>query len=76
MDKLSCGLSIVIPECNSAESLPLLGGRLKPVLETLGRPFEVILINNGSRDRSWDTVQSTARNASGWCRIRRRKSRN
>ena len=60
MDNLAHGLSIVIPVYNSAESLPLLAGRLKPALEALGRPFEVILINDGSRDRSWDTVQRLA----------------
>jgi glycosyltransferase involved in cell wall biosynthesis len=60
MDSLSRGLSIVIPVYNSAESLPLLAGRLKPALEALGRPFEVILINDGSRDRSWATVQHLA----------------
>lgn len=57
MDNLSHGLSVVIPVYNGAESLPLLAGRLKPALEALGRPFEVILVNDGSRDRSWETVR-------------------
>ncbi len=45
-------LSVVIPVYNEEESLPLLFARLMPVLENLNRPYEVVFINDGSRDRS------------------------
>ncbi len=45
-------LSVVIPVYNEEESLPLLVDRLMPVLENLNRPYEVVFINDGSRDRS------------------------
>ncbi len=45
-------LSVVIPVYNEEESLPLLFDRLMPVLENLDRPYEVVFINDGSRDRS------------------------
>ncbi|NLI96656.1 MAG: glycosyltransferase [Synergistaceae bacterium] len=45
-------LSVVIPVYNEEESLPLLFDRLMPVLENLNRPYEVVFINDGSRDRS------------------------
>ena len=45
-------LSIVVPVYNSADSLPLLLRRLGAVLPTLAREYEVILVNDGSRDGS------------------------
>lgn len=45
-------LSVVIPVYNEEESLPLLFARLMPVLENLNRSYEVVFINDGSRDRS------------------------
>lgn len=53
-------LSIVIPVYNSEGSLPLLIERLEPVLSDLGRPYEIILVNDGSRDRSWQAIASQA----------------
>jgi undecaprenyl-phosphate 4-deoxy-4-formamido-L-arabinose transferase len=53
-------LSIVIPVYNSEGSLPLLIERLQPVLRGLGRPYEIILVNDGSRDRSWQAVELQA----------------
>ena len=45
-------ISIVIPVYNEEESLPELFRRLMPVLKNLNRPFEVIFINDGSKDLS------------------------
>ena len=45
-------VSVVIPVYNEQESLPLLFDRLMPVMENLRRPYEVVFINDGSRDRS------------------------
>lgn len=49
-------LSIVIPVFNSEPILSALVERLEPVLEPHLPRAEVILINDGSRDRSWDTI--------------------
>ena len=43
-------VSIVIPAYNEEESLHKLFEELWPVMENLGRSFEVIFINDGSRD--------------------------
>ena len=43
-------VSIVIPTYNEEASLTALFGELWPVVEKLGRSFEVIFINDGSRD--------------------------
>lgn len=45
-------LSVVIPVYNEEEGLPALFGRLYPALDALGLRFEVIFVNDGSRDRS------------------------
>lgn len=50
------GLSVVIPVYNSAETLAALCARLAAVLPQLHADFEVILVNDGSRDRSWQTL--------------------
>jgi glycosyltransferase involved in cell wall biosynthesis len=43
-------LSVIIPCYNEGENVPLLFTRLLPALEALGVSFEVICINDGSRD--------------------------
>jgi len=49
-------LSVVVPVYNSEDSLPLLLERLEPVLTARSRTFEVVLVNDGSRDRSLDVI--------------------
>ena len=45
-------LSVVIPVYNEEGSLPTLFARLYPALDALGTTYEVIYVNDGSRDRS------------------------
>ncbi len=45
-------LSIVIPVYNEEAGLALLFARLYPALDQLGESYEVIFVNDGSRDRS------------------------
>ena len=51
---LTC--SIVIPVYNGAESMPALVERLHNVLPGVAGKYEVILVNDGSRDQSWDRI--------------------
>ena len=46
-------LSIVIPVYNEEANLPTLFQRLYPVLDALGRRYEIIFTNDGSADRSF-----------------------
>jgi undecaprenyl-phosphate 4-deoxy-4-formamido-L-arabinose transferase len=50
-------LSIVIPVYNEQLNLPLLFSRLYPVLDGLGRTYEVIFTNDGSADLSFDLLR-------------------
>jgi undecaprenyl-phosphate 4-deoxy-4-formamido-L-arabinose transferase len=45
-------VSVVIPVYNEQENLEALFSRLMPVMDKLGRPFEVLFTNDGSHDRS------------------------
>ncbi|MDB6113177.1 MAG: glycosyl transferase family 2 [Lacunisphaera sp.] len=45
-------LSVVIPVYNEEANLPALFARLYPVLDGLGRSYEVVFTNDGSADRS------------------------
>ncbi len=53
-------LSVVIPVYNSAEILPALLPRLQAVLAALTERYEIILVNDGSRDNSWEVASSWA----------------
>ena len=45
-------LSVVIPVYNEEAGLAKLFARLYPALDALGLPYEIIFVNDGSRDRS------------------------
>jgi undecaprenyl-phosphate 4-deoxy-4-formamido-L-arabinose transferase len=55
---LVASLSVVVPVYNSELSLPALLTRLEPVLGALGAEFEVIFVNDASRDGSWQVIKS------------------
>lgn len=59
-----CSISIVVPVYQSEPILPALVERLDLVREKLGIPFEAILVNDGSRDRSWEVIAELARSRS------------
>ena len=46
-------LSVVIPVFNEALNLPTLFARLYPVLDGLGRSYEILFTNDGSEDNSF-----------------------
>jgi undecaprenyl-phosphate 4-deoxy-4-formamido-L-arabinose transferase len=54
-------LSVIIPVYNEEENLEELGQRLIHTLTGLGRPFEVILVDDGSSDHSWDRLSDLYR---------------
>jgi glycosyltransferase involved in cell wall biosynthesis len=49
--------SVVVPVYNSEKSLPILIERLESALTKLFEHFEVILVNDGSRDQSWAVIE-------------------
>lgn len=53
-------LTIIVPLFNEEESLPELTAWIHRVIDPKGWKFEIIMIDDGSRDGSWDTVARLA----------------
>jgi undecaprenyl-phosphate 4-deoxy-4-formamido-L-arabinose transferase len=49
-------ISVVIPVFNEAENLRELGERLIRTLTAMDRPFEIIFVDDGSTDGSWEML--------------------
>jgi undecaprenyl-phosphate 4-deoxy-4-formamido-L-arabinose transferase len=56
MASSTSSLSVVIPVYNSEMVLRPLIQRLAPVLAEIAQPYELILVNDGSRDASWHVI--------------------
>ncbi len=50
-------ISIIIPLYNEAESLPELCKWIEQSLQGKGLDYEIIMIDDGSNDKSWDTIK-------------------
>ena len=53
-------LSIVIPVYNEEPNIQRLFDRLYPVMQGIGKPFEIIFTDDGSRDRSLELLKGLA----------------
>ncbi len=53
-------LSIVIPACNEVDALPGLYAEIGAALSPLGKSYEVIVIDDGSTDATFDTLKCLA----------------
>ena len=50
-------ISVVIPLFNEAESLPELFGWIERVMRANGFSYEIIFVNDGSTDHSWEVIE-------------------
>jgi glycosyltransferase involved in cell wall biosynthesis len=50
-------ISVVVPVYNSADTLPALHARLQAALTAVGKSFEVVYVDDGSRDASWSVLR-------------------
>ena len=55
---LKRGVSVVVPVFNSEPTLSDLVLQVTEVLEAQGMVFEILLVNDGSRDGSWQAIES------------------
>ena len=60
-------LSVVIPMYNEQDVLPLLAGRLRPVLDGLDTAYEVVCVDDGSSDLTPALLQKLRRD---WAQVR------
>ena len=54
-EKIMCkkGVSIVVPVFNEEESISLLYSKIQKVSETLGTPYEIVFVDDGSHDKTF-----------------------
>ncbi|HWQ91844.1 MAG TPA: glycosyltransferase family 2 protein [Clostridia bacterium] len=55
------GVSVVVPVYNSSVSLAKLVDRLEQVLGNVASDYELVLVNDGSQDASWETICALAK---------------
>jgi glycosyltransferase involved in cell wall biosynthesis len=53
-------VSVIAPVYNEVENLPRLYEALTPVLQNTDHDYEIMLIDDGSRDGSWEILESLA----------------
>lgn len=56
MNNLSNKISIVVPVYNSGTTLVELAQRVFAAMDSINRPTELILVDDGSHDNSWSTI--------------------
>ena len=54
-------VSVVIPVYNEEESAELLCRKLHESLSTINRTYEIILVDDGSSDRTWEVLNRMAK---------------
>lgn len=67
-------ISVVIPLYNEAESLPELAAWIKRVMQENKFTYEVIFINDGSTDNSWQVIEQLSREDSNIHAIKFRRN--
>lgn len=67
-------ISIVIPLFNEEESLPELNAWIGKVIENAGLSYEVIFIDDGSKDSSWKVISDICDSSSNRIGIRFRRN--
>jgi dolichol-phosphate mannosyltransferase/undecaprenyl-phosphate 4-deoxy-4-formamido-L-arabinose transferase len=58
-------ISVIIPCYNSSATLPVLTGRLSAVFSENQLDYEVILVNDSSKDDTWNTIRREVENNPG-----------
>ena len=50
--------SVVLPAYNEADSLPTLLNEISSVMSELGEPWQVVVVDDGSTDRTWEAIKN------------------
>lgn len=58
--RVRCFVSVVAPVYNEADNIPIFLERLQVVLNNLDCTHEIVLVDDGSQDSSWEEIQRSA----------------
>lgn len=53
-------ISVVVPACNEVENIRPLVGEIEAALEPLGRPYEIVIVDDGSTDGTTGVIRDLA----------------
>jgi glycosyltransferase involved in cell wall biosynthesis len=67
-------ISVVVPLLNEAESLPELSAWIDRVMQANNYTYEVVLVDDGSRDDSWKVIQKLVAQHSNYKAIKFRRN--
>jgi glycosyltransferase involved in cell wall biosynthesis len=67
-------ISIVIPVLNEAENILTLYTALKSTMQKMGRPWEVIFVDDGSTDGTYELLKKLHGNDEGVCVVKLRRN--
>ena len=67
-------LSIVVPVYEEADSLPELAESIRDAMDGAGLTFEVWLVDDGSKDASWDVIERIHREDRRFAGVRFRRN--
>ena len=60
-DRPTPALSVVVPVYNEEDSLPHLHQQIREACDPLGVPYEILFVDDGSRDSTWDLLEALHR---------------
>src|SRR5947208_3496078 len=61
LETMTAPISIVVPVYNEAESLAQLHRELCAVASAEGFPIEILFVDDGSQDASWNVIEALAK---------------
>jgi glycosyltransferase involved in cell wall biosynthesis len=67
-------LSVIIPLYNEADTVPFLVERLTDALDRLGRTWEVVVVDDGSTDGSWEALRAVHERDARYSLVRFRRN--
>jgi glycosyltransferase involved in cell wall biosynthesis len=66
--------SVVVPVYNEAENVKLLCDKLHGALVKIGRSYEIVLVDDGSSDGTWEKLRESARDLPNFRLVRLRRN--
>ena len=65
-DRMNGLLSVIIPAYNEQEMIPKAAATIAEILEQAEISYELLFVNDGSRDLSWQCIEEAANQKKDW----------